>query len=105
MYITPDQAKRNLAINLWWNLSHQKGRTGYAWLATELSKRYPTRIYTSRIQKVLEQTCSPDWAFVVNLADILHISVEDLGREPTAAMIKAYELKFGAKGRDMAHSA
>lgn len=93
-------AKWNLAVNLWNQL--QAVGAEYKWLADELTKRTGDTIYASRIQAILHQTNSPEWAFVVNIAEILDCSVEELAKKPLRAAEKAYLERFPKYRRDCA---
>lgn len=104
MFIHPDLAKSRIAVNLWWFIHNRKEKAGYAWVAEAMNERLgKEKIHVSRIQKILQQDTSPDWSFVVNLADILGISVEDLGKQPTKAAEKCYHERFPKISK--AHSA
>jgi hypothetical protein len=85
-------AKRHLAVNLWTHLA-RIGK-GYKWLADEMTSRSGEIVYVSRIQKILEQESSPEWAFVLNLAEVLDVTVEELAKKPTKQAEKAYADRF-----------
>lgn len=85
-------AKWNLAVNIWDRL--QKLERGYSWLAEELARRSGETVYISRIQKIMEQTSSPEWAFVVNISEILDCTVEDLAKKPSKSAEKSYRERF-----------
>lgn len=94
MTLHPEDAKRRLAINLWWALQHRADSKGYAWIASAMSDRTGDVVHVSRIQKILQQDTSPDWVFVFNLADILGLTVENLGELPTKAAERSYSERF-----------
>lgn len=85
-------ARRNLAVNLWDRLS--RIRPEYKWFADEMSRRTGERVHVSRIQKILEQTSSPEWSFVLNMAEALGCSVDDLAKKPTKSAEKRYFDRF-----------
>lgn len=88
-------AKRNLAVNLWEILhNHEEGRGEYKWLAEKMSERLGETIHVSRIQKLLQQTASPEWSFVLNLAELLRVDIEELAKNPTKSAVKLYEKRF-----------
>ncbi len=83
------RAKFNLAVNVFNRLRELD--KPYAELAKELS------VYPSRLQKILEQTSSSDWRFVLNLAESLEMSVEQLGANPSEKDIAFYLKKYPGK--------
>lgn len=93
MVINPEIAKYRLAVNVWWALQNRK-ESGYAWVADALTERIGRQVHVSRIQKVLQQASSPDWVFVVNLADVLGTTTEELGKPPSKEAEKSYAERF-----------
>lgn len=93
MVINPEMAKYHLAVNVWWALQNRE-EGGYAWVAEALTERTGKLVHVSRVQKVLQQASSPDWVFVVNLADVLGTTVEELGKTPSKAAERAYAERF-----------
>lgn len=87
-------AKHHLAVNLWHRLSRDDRGPGYKWLADELTSRTGETVYVSRIQKILHQTCVPDWSFVLNVAEVLQCPVEALAKRPSKSAEKAYSERF-----------
>lgn len=90
--IDKEIAKHNLAVNLWAMLAARG--VGYKWLADELTARSGETVYVSRVQKILEQTSSPDWSFVLNMSEILECEIDDLAAKPTKAAEKSYSERF-----------
>lgn len=84
-----ERAKFNLAVNVFCRL--QDLDLTYSQLAEQLN------VYPSRIQKVLEQTSSPDWQFVLNLAEALGLSAEQLGAPPSRKAVDRYLKKYPEK--------
>jgi len=83
------RAKFNLAVNVFNRLRELV--KSYTELARDLD------VYPSRLQKILEQTSSSDWRFVLNLAEALELSVEQLGANPSKKDISSYLKKYPEK--------
>ena len=86
MIYNEKRAKFNLAVNVFNRLRELD--KPYAELARDLNA------YPSRLQKILEQTSSSDWRFVLNLAEALEMSVEQLGANPSEKDIACYLEKY-----------